>query len=141
MLFYLHVKNMRILDYSNKTEIIFSGNWQDWLATNGYPSLPAIPDDKPTLVLIQGSNDWAMYHPPVGTSKGCEVLYVRIPTKDEAEELLDLSAQMIEGLLSLLGGLRISDKNAKTFLISNQAELERFVSEELSQIVDEMFDE
>ena len=73
------------------------GNWVDWLATHGYLihdqiSLGHIALD---LYCCEGSGVYALYHPSIqGLSIDC--LFFNIPSKDAAQDLVDLARQMVE---------------------------------------------
>lgn len=95
---------MKITHYRDKTTTEISSDWRDWLETAGYNRPPKFFNDgTPTLCLIESKNEdaWAFYHPPIG-NLNTEYICIGIPTEAEAENLLDLAAQMIQGPLSLL---------------------------------------
>lgn len=94
---------MKIVDYTSQHSTEISGDWRDWLEGDGYIRPPEFPPDRMTLALIESLDKtrFAVYHPRVGHLQ-TECIYVGIPSESEAENLLDLSIQMINGPLSLL---------------------------------------
>ena len=97
---------MKIINYSDYSEIAISGDWRDWLVEQGY-ALPPVEKNPLTLVAIEGESSWALYHPPVGALSSVEILYVGIPSTKEVEELIEISVQLISGPLALLGGIEV----------------------------------
>ena len=94
---------MKIVDYTSQQTSEISDDWRDWLEGEGYIRPPDFQSDGMTLALIESKDKgkFAVYHPPVGHLK-TECIYVGIPSESEAENLLDLAMQMINGPLSLL---------------------------------------
>ena len=97
---------MKIINYSDHSEIAIAGDWRDWLVGQGY-SRPPVEENPLTVMAIEGESSWALYHPPVGALDSVEILYVGIPTKKDVEALIEVSVQLIKGPLALLGGIEV----------------------------------
>lgn len=98
---------MKIVNYLDYSEIAIAGDWKDWLVEQGY-ALPPSEENPLTVMAIEGESSWALYHPPVGSLDSVEILYVGIPSKEEIEDLIEISVQLIKGPLALLGGIEVS---------------------------------